>query len=159
MVLAVVISVVVVGWTIFTIGKYLYEAGKRHGWERNSDLCKTISDEEYVNRSLKMVSYQLEQSELRTAERIKNIQDQSNLTLLASLWATVEAKGLQRSTIIQRVIEKYTPGRSMSPEEMAKVEEELAKLTDLDGAEPSRSTNGAVFDFDIESSKDPKDLV
>lgn len=96
-----------------------------------------------------------------TDAKLAALKEQSSLSLLASLWATVEAKGLQRSTVIQRIIEKYTPGRAMTAEEMANVEEEINKLTDLDGYEKPRREDGFQenYDFDIERSKDPKDLV
>lgn len=94
----------------------------------------------------------------KTTQRIKELEERSSLTLLASLWATVEAKGLQRSTIIQRIVEKYTPVNTLSAEARKKMEDEIEKLS---GFEPEEFILGKKdsFPFDEELKQDARELV
>ncbi len=89
---------------------------------------------------------------------IKSLEEKTNLTLLAALWATVESKGLQRSTIIQRIIDKYHPVQVSSPEKLQDMEQALQKLAGFD-AEEMLGVKKDLYNFDEELQKDPKELV
>lgn len=113
--------------------------------------------------ALTWVAYKLGSIEARMHASDK----QSQLTLLASLWATVEAKGLARSTVIQRIVEKYHPAGAKSPEQQAAMQKKwddfLSEIDSLDDA-PRKSKHDEfmdTYDFDDEVKKDvdPADLV
>jgi len=85
----------------------------------------------------------------------------SQLTLLASLWACVEANGLKRSTVIQRIIEKYNTGAIGDASKLQDMNDLMDGLVDTDEAEPKRGheTFMDTYDFDAEASAHPEDLV
>ncbi len=97
----------------------------------------------------------------------KRMREQSQLTLLASLWATVEAKGLQRSTVIQRIIEKYNPvppkGTDAGVQRYNDAFEAGLGLgeEELPPKQKAHQEFMETFDFDDERTKDqnPEDLV
>jgi hypothetical protein len=97
----------------------------------------------------------------------RRTREQSQLTLLASLWATVEAKGLQRSTVIQRIIEKYSPVPAKGTDANVQTyndafEEALGFGTEeLPPKQKAHQEFMSTFDFDAEREKDqnPEDLV
>lgn len=92
--------------------------------------------------------------------RAKRGEQMSSLTLLASLWATVEAKGLQRSTIIQRIIERHHAGAKMTEEQLDKLERDIADLAgeaQIEATKPRRKSHDEFMDeypFDEEIAKD-----
>ena len=89
----------------------------------------------------------------------RRAREQSQLTLLASLWATVEAKGLQRSTVIQRIIEKYNQAPAKSPDDVKRYNDAFEAGLGLGEEElpPKQKAHQEfmqTFDFDEERAKD-----
>ena len=80
----------------------------------------------------------------------------SQLSLLASLWATTSAESLKKSTVIQRIIEKYHPqadpeeGRSRIAREMDELLEEFSL-----GNSPDTTEGGKL----APQTPKPEDLV
>lgn len=90
----------------------------------------------------------------------------TNMTLLASLWATTEARGLKNSTIIQRIIERHHTNPKMTEEQLAEVERQVQEIAGealVEGAvkQTKRHENFMeTYDFDAELAADKvNDLV
>lgn len=85
----------------------------------------------------------------------KQLTLESHFTLITSMMAAYECQGLKKSTIIQRIVEKYTPTNPLSAEEMKarmKVwEDELE--SEVDGIKKKRG-NEQVW-----RTLEPDDLV
>lgn len=85
----------------------------------------------------------------------------AQLTLLASLWATVEANGLKKSTVIQRIIEKYNTGGATDAAKLQDMDDMIDGLSAFDDIVPKKRHDVLMdtYDFDQEASEHPEDLV
>lgn len=85
----------------------------------------------------------------------------SQLTLLASLWALGEANGLKKSTVIQRIIEKYNTGGPSDAAKLQNMDDMIDGLSAFDDIVPKKRHDVLMdtFDFDQEAADHPEDLV
>lgn len=92
--------------------------------------------------------------------RAKKQEQFTNMTLLASLWATTEAQALKKSTVIQRIIERHHTNAKMTDEQLDEIErqvEEIAGEALVGGATKLAKRHEEfmeTYDFDEEVSKD-----
>lgn len=61
---------------------------------------------------------------------IQSVKQQSNIASLAAIHALIESEGLRKSTIIQRIVEKYhvVPEKGDASEEIKKLEQEFEAI-------------------------------
>lgn len=85
----------------------------------------------------------------------------SQLTLLASLWALGEANGLKKSTVIQRIIEKYNTGGPSDAAKLQNMDDMIEGLSGFDELMPKKRHDVLMdtYDFDQEADEHPEDLV
>lgn len=88
--------------------------------------------------------------------RLHKLEQMTHLSLLASLWATTSAESLKKSTIIQRVIEKYSsrPEPEEKQSEIAREMDELLQEFSL-GNIPQTDNHGKL----VKPAVKPEDLV
>lgn len=88
----------------------------------------------------------------RTIQRINEVEKRSYLSTIASIHALVEAESFKKSTVIQRIVEKY----NVIPDGGKEESEEVKKL--------EREMQDSLFSFNsLKATKDtiskPEDLV